>query len=474
MKECSSCKRCFPDDVNYCPDDGSTTLPSLDVETVLDGRYELEKRIGQGGMGVVFRGRHIFLKTIHAIKIILPDLVGKDPRLSTLFRQEATAAASLQHQNIISITDYGVLKGTTPFLVMEYIQGKSLQDILGAEGKLPLARALGIIEPICAALAAAHKQGLVHQDLKPLNIMIADDAPIREAVKVLDFGLTRIKKGGLLGAFVHAQTTGLMGSPYYMAPEQWSDEAPDARSDIYALGVILFQMLAGDVPFKGGSIPAIMKKHVTSPFPTFASVGVEVPPEIESVVQQALEKDPDKRPPTVEAFMTSLRDAASMSLPSSGLKPDAAIVRATSAPEIFICYASEDKQIAEAMCETLEARGIGCWIAPRNVLPGMSYAKAIINALKASRVMVLLFSSQSNDSPHVRREVDTAMSTGITIIPVRIEDVPLSDDMQYYVGNRQWYDALIPPLEKHLESVASIVQEHLGMPASSLQPERRK
>jgi serine/threonine protein kinase len=260
-----------------------------------------------------------------------------------------------------------------------------------------------------------------------------------------------------------------------MAPEQWSDEAPDARADIYALAVILFQMLAGELPFKGSSIPAIMKKHVTNSLPTFSSLGVEVSPEIEAVVRQALEKDPDKRPPSVEAFMTSLRDAVVIALPSLSVKPDANIAPATRASEVFICYASEDKKVAEAICETLEARDILCWIAPRDVLPGMSYAKAIIHALKASRIMVLLFSSQSNDSPHVRGEVERALSSGITIIPVRIEDVPLSDEMQYYVGNRQWYDALIPPLEKHLQPVALIVQQHLGMPATSLQAsERRK
>jgi serine/threonine protein kinase len=466
MRECSTCKRCFQDDVTYCPNCGSVTLHSIDGVTILDGRYQVEERLGQGGMGVVFKGHHVFLKTTHAIKVILPDLVGHEPMLATRFRHEAMAAARLRHQNIISITDYGVLNGTMPFLVMEYIQGKSLHDILVTEGALPLARALEIMEPICAGVAAAHRRGIVHRDLKPRNIVIADGEPIREALKVLDFGLAKIKSGELLGAFVAAQSSGLMGSPHYMAPEQWCDEAPDSRADIYALGVILFQMLAGDVPFKGGSIPAIMKQHVTNSPPTFASVGVEIPPEIEAAVRQTLEKDPDKRPPSVEAFMTNLRDAVAIALPSLTVKPDAPIGPATKALEVFICYASEDKQIAEAICETLEARDIGCWIAPRDVLPGMSYAKAIIKALKASRVMVLLFSSQSNDSPHVRGEVERALSSGITIIPVRIEDVPLSDEMQYYVGNRQWYDALIPPLEKHLQPLALIVHQHLGMSAT--------
>src|SRR3989475_12372652 len=122
--------------------------------------------------------------------------------------------------------------------------------------------------------------------------MIQDGVPVREGAKILDFGLAKIKSGELLGSFIAAQTTGLMGSPFYMAPEQWSDEPPDARADIYSLGVMFYQMLCGEVPFKGSSIPSIMKKHLTSEVPTLASKGVEVPHHIESVLRHALEKEP--------------------------------------------------------------------------------------------------------------------------------------------------------------------------------------
>ncbi|MCA1589335.1 MAG: SUMF1/EgtB/PvdO family nonheme iron enzyme, partial [Acidobacteria bacterium] len=152
--------------------------------------------------------------------------------------------------------------------------------------------------------------GIVHRDLKPLNIMICNDKPnVSQAVKILDFGLAKIKSGELLGSFIQAQTTGLMGSPFYMAPEQWADDDPDARSDIYSLGVMLFQMLTGDVPFKGSSIPAIMKKHISDPAPTFAELGIELPPELELAVRHTLQKEKGQRTPSVEAMIAELREA---------------------------------------------------------------------------------------------------------------------------------------------------------------------
>ena len=318
MKECPTCRTCFPDDVAFCPDDAAETVTSIAGEPILDGRYQLEKRLGQGGMGVVYKARHIFLKTSHAIKIILPDLVGNDPNLVTRFRQEALAAAAIRHQNIIAVTDFGVVRGTMPFLVMEFVQGRSLQDVMAEDGAMSPVRAFELMQPICAGIAAAHRQGIVHRDLKPLNVMICDGLPTSEAVKILDFGLAKIKSGELLGSFIAAQTTGLMGSPFYMAPEQWSDEPPDARADVYSLGVMLFQMLTGEVPFKGSSIPSIMKKHLTSEVPSLASKGVEVPLQIEEVVRHALEKEASHRTPSADEFARELREA--MSLASAHLK----------------------------------------------------------------------------------------------------------------------------------------------------------
>jgi serine/threonine-protein kinase len=310
MKECQLCKNCYTDDVETCPNDGMPTAHTINGEPVLEGKYHLEMRLGQGGMGVVYKARHAYLKTYHAIKIILPDLVGNDPQLVTRFRQEALAAAAIRHQNVVGVSDYGVINNNVPFLVMEYVDGESLHDLLTREKILQPEMALDLMTAICAGVGAAHHQGIVHRDLKPLNIMICKDKPsMSQAVKILDFGLAKIKSGELLGSFIQAQTTGLMGSPYYMAPEQWADDEPDSRSDIYSLGVMLFQMLTGDVPFKGSSIPAIMKKHISDPPPSLAEVGARLSPELEAAVLHTLQKQPAQRTTSVEMLVQELQQA---------------------------------------------------------------------------------------------------------------------------------------------------------------------
>src|SRR5215210_815127 len=284
MKECPACHRCFQDQVNHCPSDGDRLNFLINLDTTLDERYLLERKLGQGGVGLVFKAHHKFIKTQHAVKVILPDLVGNDPSLAARFRQEAMAAAAIRHPNTVSVTDYGVLQGTTPYLVMEFVEGRSLHEILTEQGRLSPVAAVEIMLAVCAGVAAAHRQGIVHRDLKPLNIMLRPGLPPGETLKVLDFGLAKIKSGELLGSFVAAQTQGMMGSPFYMAPEQWGDELPDRRADIYSLGVILYQMLSGDVPFKGVSIPSIMNKHLTATPPSLAERGVPVPQEVEEAV----------------------------------------------------------------------------------------------------------------------------------------------------------------------------------------------
>lgn len=317
----------------------------MTIDVLLEGRYLLQRRIGQGGMGVVFKARHTFLKSLHAVKVILPDMIGNDPMLVTRFRQEAMVAAAIRHKNIVMVTDFGVVEGRVPFLVMHFIKGKSLQEVLSDQRRLPLGMAVEIISAVGAGVAAAHRQGFVHRDLKPLNIMVEDEAPIAEGVKVLDFGLAKIKSAEVFGSFVRAQTFGIMGSPLYMAPEQWSDEEPEKTADIYSMGIMLYQMLTGEVPFRGTSIPAIMKRHLTGEPPLFSSFGVKAPQGVEELVRQTLEKDPRQRPQSVEDFIRDLQrivseagplSAVSEGLPARGSQTDAQEADSPDSETIFV------------------------------------------------------------------------------------------------------------------------------------------
>lgn len=310
MKECHICFICWPDENLKCPNDGGRLTPSaITGDTLLDGRYQLESRIGQGGMGVVYKARHIYLKNYHAVKVILPDLVGSDPMLLPRFRQEAVAAAAIRHQNIVQVTDFGVLDGVLPFLVMEYVKGRPLQTLLDEQGRLLPAQALALITPVAAGVGAAHRQGIIHRDLKPLNILIGDDALWDNAIKVADFGLAKIRSKDLLGSMIDFRTQGLVGSPYYMAPEQWEDHDVDHRVDLYSLGIILYQLLSGHVPFRANSIPAVMRKHLLEPPSPDDLLKAKVPPEVIAVVDRALQKHPEERFPDADSFIAALKEA---------------------------------------------------------------------------------------------------------------------------------------------------------------------
>ena len=260
-------------------------------------------------MGVVYKAHHKFLKTTRAVKTIKPELIGNDTSFVKRFHQEAMAAAAIGHPNIIAVLDYGLLEEKIPYIVMEFVEGVSLEALIINKGRFTPAEALEYMQVITSALAAAHKHGIVHRDLKPLNIMIESGGSVREQIRILDFGLAKIKSSDLFGSFVAAKTVGIVGSPAYMAPEQWSGEETDRRCDVYSLGIILYEMLTGDVPFKGPNIPAIMKKHLMASPPPLAVPEYGVSLEVEKVVHRALEKQPEMRTASVEEFIKEFEQA---------------------------------------------------------------------------------------------------------------------------------------------------------------------
>jgi eukaryotic-like serine/threonine-protein kinase len=251
---------------------------------VLNGRYEIEELLGQGGMARVFRGTDGVLGRSVAVKVLSPQYAGDDQFVAR-FRREAQAAAGLNHPNIVSVYDTGS-QGDVHYIVMEYVEGRTLRDVIRQDGPILPERVSEIGQAVARALASAHEAGLVHRDIKPGNIMLTRDGE----VKVMDFGIARTSTGDTL-----TQTAAVLGTASYLSPEQAQGATVDARSDIYSLGCVLYEMLTGRPPFTGDSPVAIAYKHVREdPVPP-GRINQDVPDSLEAVVMKSMAKNPENR-----------------------------------------------------------------------------------------------------------------------------------------------------------------------------------
>jgi eukaryotic-like serine/threonine-protein kinase len=271
---------------------------------VLNGRYEIQDLLGQGGMARVFRGTDQVLGRTVAVKVLSPQFA-RDDQFVARFRREAQAAAGLNHPNIVSVYDTGD-QGDVHYIVMEYVQGRTLRDVIRQEGPLLPERASEITQEVARALASAHEAGLVHRDIKPGNIMLTPDGE----VKVMDFGIARSSTGDTL-----TQTAAVLGTASYLSPEQAQGNPVDARSDIYSLGCVLYEMLTGRAPFVGDSPVAIAYKHVREdPVPP-SHLNQDVSDSLEAVVMKSMAKNQDNRYQTADELREDL-ERASAGLPT--------------------------------------------------------------------------------------------------------------------------------------------------------------
>ncbi|HJY30529.1 MAG TPA: protein kinase [Pyrinomonadaceae bacterium] len=260
----------------------------------IDGKYELLARLGEGGMSVVYRARRVHIGDDVAVKILTGKFV-KDDAALTRFRREARAAAMLRHPNVITIHDFGETDDVhaPAYIVMEFIRGTPLRELLHSEDHFSVKRGLRLMRGICAGVGSAHRQGVVHRDLKPENILVVapDDDFEVESVRVVDFGLAKLlaDAGNATGAVV--------GTPYYMSPEQCLGEPLDARSDVYSLGAMFYEMLSGQRPFEAETVSGLISRHLQEPPPPFDS-SLGIPRRVSMGIMHALAKDPDDRPQT--------------------------------------------------------------------------------------------------------------------------------------------------------------------------------
>ncbi len=325
MRICPTCDQQFGEDQRSCPDDGSTLLvvhdPSQEQEDaligrVIEGRYRITAKLGAGGMGAVFRGVQTAVGREVAIKVLAKQ-GATDVNAVKRFVQEAKAASALSHPNTITIHDFGQTEDGLLYLVMELVKGETMSALLKREGALRPSRAVRIVGQMLNALSEAHALGIIHRDLKPENVIVAPRAGNPDFLKVLDFGLAKLTNGdgGNTGL---TQTGQVFGTPGYMSPEQARGEVCDLRADLYAVGVMLYEMLGGRRPFDGDNPLSVLVKHIQEPPPDFTTLDppVEVAPALRAVVFRSLAKAREER----HSSSTEMHQALVEALQHSGIE----------------------------------------------------------------------------------------------------------------------------------------------------------
>jgi len=282
----------MPEAANDARGEGGDTL----VGTVLAKRYQVEELLGQGGMGAVYRGQHIHMRKTFAIKVLHKEMTA-NAEVVKRFEREAIAAGRIEHPNVAAATDFGQLEDGSFYLVLEYVPGKSLNHVLAARGALSVERTLLIARQIAAALAAAHAIGIVHRDLKPDNVMLIEKGGISEFVKVLDFGIAKVVSDLPSGDTALTRFGTIFGTPRYMSPEQAAGQEVDARADLYAIGLLIHEMLSGRPAFEAEEMVALLTKQMLEPPPELPA---HVPGELRELVKHLLEKQPSDRPQTAD------------------------------------------------------------------------------------------------------------------------------------------------------------------------------
>src|SRR3569832_640082 len=325
MKYCTACNAKYDDSVSFCSVDGEVLEadPASIVNTVLDGQYQMEALLGKGGMGAVYRARHILLGDRVAIKVLPPE-VRTNAEWLRRFRREGQAARRFRHPNAVTVYDLRTAADGTIFLVLEYVEGHTLDVAIKTRGRFSAAEALDILTPIMSVLDTAHSMGVVHRDLKPENIMIGKpDETGQPVVKLLDLCIAKMREiagGDNVGNTALTMAGQVLVTPYYMSPEQWG-EIPrdgsseiDGRADIYSLGLVFYEMIAGRRCFAGNTLHELRREHVqTRPQPR-GEVVPDVPRGFSDAIERATAKDRGDRQATAGALAQELR--AGLATPS--------------------------------------------------------------------------------------------------------------------------------------------------------------
>ncbi len=319
MKTCPTCSLTYGDEVRFCPRDGSVLRAAgLQPGDVIRKKYQILSEIGRGGMGVVYRARNLFRNIEQALKVLVAVGAAEQEGMKQLMA-EAQLLLHLQHPHIVRVDDVDYTEDDRAFVVMEFINGQSLKDRLASAGTLDTELALKIAAQTCSALSAAHQRGVVHRDIKPANILLTKSADGSDLVKVIDFGISKVREDAGLGftGMLDGTTGFFVGTCEYASPEQaqfMRGSDLDGRSDLYSLGLVLYQMLTGQLPFKGGSPLAVLNQRLQGPLtpPDRLRPDLHIPPEVLRLVMNALEAERENRYQSAEELeraITAVLDA---------------------------------------------------------------------------------------------------------------------------------------------------------------------
>jgi serine/threonine-protein kinase len=322
MKSCSTCHNTYPTHFAVCPRDGTPLVEvgAWSEGSLVRGKYRILGKIGQGGMGAVYKAIHVAFDETRALKVMSPELLS-DQLFVKRFVQEAVITRRLQHPNAVRVEDIDEAEDGRPFIVMEYIEGQSLKNLIQDHGSLPVPRVCAIVKQVAAALDAAHRLGMVHRDIKPDNVVLIE-TPHGEQAKVLDFGIAKIKESrmGETGGLTLTGTGVVIGTPQYMSPEQAMGKRGDqldGRSDLYSLGVVMYQMLSGELPFKADTTMEMLLAHLQKPPLPLKELRpkLHIPDSVTALVMTLLEKDPAARPANARVLIEEIERAEQQASP---------------------------------------------------------------------------------------------------------------------------------------------------------------
>lgn len=321
MKYCTACQKTYSTEHDVCPTDQTRLQVAHELQSgmIIRNKYQIMERIGIGGMGLVYRGRHLTFNELCAIKIVNDDIAGNANFLQR-FQTEAMVTRKLRHPNAVRVDDFDYTEDGRPFIVMELVEGKNVSEILQAEGALAVPRAVRIARQVGQAIGVAHKLGIVHRDLKPGNIILTTDDQGQEIAKVLDFGIAKLREAAGEDRPEMTMTGMVVGTPLYMSPEQFLGKKAggevDGRTDIYSLGVVLYQMITAQLPFEAETPYALMLQHLqTSARPPHElKPELHIPAALSQVILKAMEKAREQRFQTAEDFVGALDQAMAASV----------------------------------------------------------------------------------------------------------------------------------------------------------------